>query len=257
MLFGRSEYMPEGAGVSPDTPRKKGIARLIEILSRDLDGIFLSGSLALLACAPAVVLVGIALWMGSLPLCLLTACCTGWLVGPAMTGLYDTILRALRDEPGFWWHTYKRVWKQSFKSSLFPGMVFTLLWALVGYAAFALPLMASVSVNFALILLLDAVLLLTLGSYFWMQSALFSSTVDTKLSNCVRMFLGFLPQTALSAVFQLGYWLLMAIVIPRCAFVFLLTGLWVPNLLAAIAVYAPIEKSLHLEEQIHAKQKLR
>ena len=101
MLFGRSEYMPEGAGISPDTPRKKGLARLVEILSRDLDGIFLSGSLALLACIPAAVLVGVALWMGSLPLCLLAACCAGWLVGPALTGLYDTILRALRDEPGF------------------------------------------------------------------------------------------------------------------------------------------------------------
>ena len=77
MLFGRSEFIPEGAGVSPDTPRKKGLARLVEIMSRDLDGIFLSGSLALLACVPAAALVGIALWMGSLPLCLLAACCTG------------------------------------------------------------------------------------------------------------------------------------------------------------------------------------
>lgn len=66
MLFGRSEFIPEGAGVSPDTPRKKGLARLVEIMSRDLDGIFLSGSLALLACVPAAALVGIALWMGSL-----------------------------------------------------------------------------------------------------------------------------------------------------------------------------------------------
>ena len=250
MLFGRPEFMPEGAGIRPDTPRKKGIARLVEILSRDLDGIFLSGTLALLACAPAAALVGIAIWMGSLPLCLLAACCTGWLVGPALTGLHDTILRALRDEPGFWWHTYKRVWKQNFKSSLLPGMVFTMLWALVGYAAFALTLLADVSPSFALILLLDVVLLLTLGSYYWMQSALFESSISRKLSNCVRMLLGFLPQTALSAVFQLGYWLLMAVVIPRCAFVFLLTGLWVPNLLAMLAVYAPIEKSLHLEAKI-------
>ena len=254
MLFGRSEFIPEGAGISPDTPRKKGLARLVEIMSRDLDGIFLSGSLALLACVPAAALGGIALWMGSLPLCLLAACCTGWLVGPALTGLYDTILRALRDEPGFWWHTYKRVWKQSFKSSFLPGMIFTVLWALVGYAAFALPLMADVSTSFVWILLLDAVLLLTLGSYFWMQSALFESCVSRKLSNCVRMLLGFLPQTVLSAVFQLGYWLLMAAVIPRCAFVFLLTELWVPNLLAMMAVYAPIEKSLHLEAKIHDVQ---
>ena len=253
MLFGR-EYMPEGAGVDPDAPRKKGAARLWEILSRDLDGIFLSGVLAMLACAPAAILAGVALWLGSLPLCLLAAAAAGWLVGPALTCLYDTILRALRDEPGFWWHTYKRVWKQSFKSSLVPGAVFTLLWALVAYAAFVLPQMTTVSAGFALVLVLDMVLLLTLGSYYWMQNALFDAPVSKKLSNCVRMFLGFLPRTALSAVFQLGYWLLMAAVIPRCAFIFLLTWLWVPNLLAMLAVYAPIEKSLHLEEQIQAKR---
>ena len=202
---------------------------------------------------PAI-LAGVALWLGSLPLCLLAAAAAGWLVGPALTCLYDTILRALRDEPGFWWHTYKRVWKQSFKSSLVPGAVFTLLWALVAYAAFVLPQMTTVSAGFALVLVLDMVLLLTLGSYYWMQNALFDAPVSKKLSNCVRMFLGFLPRTALSAVFQLGYWLLMAAVIPRCAFIFLLTGLWVPNLLAMLAVYAPIEKSLHLEEQIQAKR---
>lgn len=100
MLFGR-EFMPEGAGISPDTPRKKGLVRLFEILSRDLDGIFLSGLLALLACVPAAVLIGLALWLGSLPLCLLAAVAAGWLVGPALTCLYDTILRALRDEPGY------------------------------------------------------------------------------------------------------------------------------------------------------------
>ena len=76
MLFGR-EYMPEGAGVDPDAPRKKGAARLWEILSRDLDGIFLSGVLAMLACAPAAILAGVALWLGSLPLCLLAAAAAG------------------------------------------------------------------------------------------------------------------------------------------------------------------------------------
>ena len=86
MLFGR-EYMPEGAGVAPDAPRKKGAARLWEILSRDLDGIFLSGALAMLACAPAAILAGIALWLGSLPLCLLAAAAAGWLVGPALKEL--------------------------------------------------------------------------------------------------------------------------------------------------------------------------
>ena len=99
MMF-EQNFMPEGAEINPDTPRKKGLARLFEILSRDLDGIFLSGALAMLVCVPAAILAGIALWLGSLPLCLLAAVAAGWLVGPALTGLYDTILRALRDSGG-------------------------------------------------------------------------------------------------------------------------------------------------------------
>ena len=47
MMF-EQNFMPEGAEINPDTPRKKGLARLFEILSRDLDGIFLSGALAML-----------------------------------------------------------------------------------------------------------------------------------------------------------------------------------------------------------------
>ena len=249
MMF-EQNFMPEGAEINPDTPRKKGLARLFEILSRDLDGIFLSGALAMLVCVPAAILAGIALWLGSLPLCLLAAVAAGWLVGPALTGLYDTILRALRDEPGFWWHTYKRAWKQNFRSSLVPGIVFTVLWALLAWSAFVLPQITEISLSFALILLLDAVLLLTLGNYFWMQNALFYGSIFQKSSNCIRMFFGFLPQTALSAIVQVGYWLLIAFLIPRCAFMFLLTGLWVPSLLAAFSVYSTMEKNLHLEERI-------
>ena len=214
MMF-EQNFMPEGAEINPDTPRKKGLARLFEILSRDLDGIFLSGALAMLVCVPAAILAGIALWLGSL-----------------------------------WWHTYKRAWKQNFRSSLVPGIVFTVLWALLAWSAFVLPQMTEISLSFALILLLDAVLLLTLGNYFWMQNALFYGSIFQKSSNCIRMFFGFLPQTALSAIVQVGYWLLIAFLIPRCAFMFLLTGLWVPSLLAAFSVYSTMEKNLHLEERI-------
>ena len=98
MLFGR-EYMPEGAGVDPDAPRKKGAARLWEILSRDLDGIFLSGALAMLACAPAAILAGVALWLGSLPLCLLAAAAAGWLPtrGSLLTSSSESVIQWSRN----------------------------------------------------------------------------------------------------------------------------------------------------------------
>ena len=31
----------------------------------------------------------------------------GLLAGPALAGMYDTVLRALRDEAGYWWVTYR------------------------------------------------------------------------------------------------------------------------------------------------------
>ena len=68
MMF-EQNFMPEGAEINPDTPRKKGLARLFEILSRDLDGIFLSGALAMLVCVPAAILAGCrcACWRRSPP----------------------------------------------------------------------------------------------------------------------------------------------------------------------------------------------
>ena len=126
---------------------------------------FKSGLLAQAACLPAVLLTVLALLAESLPLVLLAAAAAGWLTGPAMTALYDTILRALRDEPGFWWHTYRRVWRRSFRSSLLPGVAFTALWSCLLYARLAAAPAGP--------LLLSAACLTAFQTYYWMQEALF------------------------------------------------------------------------------------
>lgn len=126
MWFNSLPAQPGKPDIRPDAPRKKGLSRLAEVLGRDLGSI---GKAGLLVC--------LALLAESLPLVLLAAAAAGWLTGPAMTGLYDTILRALRDEPGYWWHTYRRVWKHSFRSSLLPGVAFTFLWSCLLYARLA------------------------------------------------------------------------------------------------------------------------
>ena len=145
-----------GPGVSPNAPRKKGAARYFEVLARDFSTFWMAGLLAMISSLPFALGLWFAVTTHSLIPMLLAGILGGMLAAPQIVGLNDTVLRALRDEPGFWWHTYKRVWKQSFKSSFLPGMI--------------------------------------------------------------------------------------------------VTGLWVPNLLAMMAVYAPIEKSLHLEAKIHDVQ---
>lgn len=88
--------------------RKVGIARFFELLGRDLWSFYRASFLCCAAFLPgfAAVLFGL---MAHLPLlCALGGALGGALAGPFLVGLADTVLRALRDEPGYWWHTYKR-----------------------------------------------------------------------------------------------------------------------------------------------------
>ena len=233
MQSARPFAVQEWAGPQPDTPRKKGVSRFVELLGRDLGSMFKSGLLALAACLPAGLLVCLAL---------LAAAAAGWLTGPAMTGLYDTILRALRDEPGNWWHTYRRVWKRSFRSSLLPGIAFTALWSCLLYAWLAAAPAGP--------LLLSAACLTACGLYFWLQSALFESSTARKLENCLRMAVGFLPRTLAAVAVQLLY----LAILPRLGFFSLLTGLWLPSLIALMLVYPPLEHTLDLEVKIRQVQ---
>lgn len=237
MQSARPFAVQEGAGPQPDTPRKKGVSRFVELLGRDLGSMFKSGLLALAACLPAGLLVCLALLAESLPLVLLAAAAAGWL-----TGLYDTILRALRDEPGNWWHTYRRVWKRSIRSSLLPGIAFTALWSCLLYAWLAAAPAGP--------LLLSAVCLTACSLYFWLQSALFENSSAQKLENCLRMAVGFLPRTLAAVAVQLLY----LFILPRLGFFGLLTGLWLPSLLAIMLVYPPLEHTLDLEAKIRQVQ---
>lgn len=242
MQSARPFAVQEGAGPQPDTPRKRGLSRLIELLGRDLGSIFKAGLLALAAWLPAALLVLLALLAESLPLVLLAAAVAGWLAGPAMVCLYDTILRALRDEPGFWWHTYRRVWRRSFRSSLLPGAGFTALWACLLYARLAAAPAGQ--------LLVSAAVLTAFQTYYWMQAALFDRPAARQLENALRMAVGFLPQTLAAAAVQLVYLALL----PRLGLFGLLTGLWLPSLLALMLVYPPIERALGLEAKIRQAQ---
>ena len=123
-----SNYNKPGPGVAPDAPRKRGLSRLIEILGRDMGSFFKAGMLAFASCiewnAGEVLEV---LCHGQL-VKILALSVGAALAGPQLTALADTILRSLRDEPGFWWQTYRRAWKRNAKASLVPGAIFGLLF---------------------------------------------------------------------------------------------------------------------------------
>ena len=127
---------------------------------------------------------------------------------------------------------------------MLPGIAFTALWSCLLYAWLAAAPAGP--------LLLSAVCLTACSLYFWLQSALalFENSSAQKLENCLRMAVGFLPRTLAAVAVQLLY----LAILPRLGFFSLLTGLWLPSLIALMLVYPPLEHTLDLEVKIRQVQ---
>ena len=112
---------PDAVEATETRGRKVGAARFFELLGRDLWPFYKASILCVLGFAPGYAAVLFSAMAASLPLCLLSGAVGGLIAAPVFCGMLDTILRALRDEPGYWWHTYRMAWQQNWRESLLPG----------------------------------------------------------------------------------------------------------------------------------------
>lgn len=240
-------YDRPGPGVNPDTPRKKGAARFAEVLGRDMLSFWCAGMLALLSALPfALGLILSLLTHAVLPM-LLAGALGGMIAAPQLAGLQDTILRSLRDEPGYWWATYRQVWKRNLKGSLLPGAVCGLILAMQIFAAWHL---GAGQGSLLAVLVIGLVLLGGLAQYLFAQVALLDLPFASLLKNAVLLFFGYLPRTLLGVLWQGAYWGVLVLFFPISAPVLLVTSFWLPALLSLMAIYPPLEKSFHIEETI-------
>lgn len=115
-----------------DLPRKRGFPRFLELLGRDFWKYFKAGFLALLGALPFLIGMSFALQSHVLLFAPAAGVIGGAIAGPGLCGLADTILRSLRNEPGFWWHLYRRAWKRNAKASLLPGALGADCWRFRG-----------------------------------------------------------------------------------------------------------------------------
>ena len=253
MLF-RNHFTTPGPGVDPDTPRKTGLPRLLELLGRDLSSLYKASFLAGVGSLPAFLLAGFGISQGSPLLTLAAALLTGWLVGPFLCGAFDTTLRALRDEPGYWWLSYRRAFRANFRSCLLPGMVFTALVSLQVLAATLLLGQGNPGALSWAGLVLS--LLLTTGffSYYWAQMALIDTSGLQRVKNSFLLFIGFLPQTLAASALQLLYWGLHYLFLPASLVIWLILGCWLPLLLGLMILYPSMDRVFHIEETLRQRQ---
>lgn len=247
----KDRFARPGPGVQKGAPRKKGAARFFEIVGRDLSSLFLAGLMATLGCVPLVAgtLGAIAAINGFL---LVAAGLLGGAVaGPFVCGLFDTILRALRDEPGFWWHTYKRALAQGWRACLLPG-------ALVGMVAAAqvfLVLTSAVSLGaIQLPALVSLLITLMIAPLWFAQIALMDLPFATLLKNSLILAFAHAPRTLLAAVVQAAYWGFLVFTLPWSLFYLPLCGAWVISLITLMILYPALDKTFEIEKKIAEKR---
>lgn len=238
-----------GPGVSPNAPRKKGAARYFEVLTRDFSTFWMAGLLAMISSLPFALGLWFAVTTHSLIPMLLAGILGGMLAAPQIVGLNDTVLRALRDEPGYWWVTYRRAWKRNAKASLLPGAICGLLLAMEIFTAFHIET-GSVAVMVAIFVAL--ILLAGIAQYLYAQVALVDLPFSSLLKNSLMLFLGYLPRSALGILWQGLYWAAIALFWPLSGAVLILTSLWLPCSLSLLAIYPALNKSFDLEAKIKA-----
>ena len=246
-LFG--SYNRPGPGVRPDEPRKKGFARLIEILGRDLWPFFKAGFLTLLGAVPFLVLMVMAIATHAVIFVLAAGIIGGMIAAPQMCGLADTVLRSLRDEPGYWWTTYRRAWKRNWKATLLPGMLCGLIFGMQIFTFFHVE---SMEITLVSVVIFIAGVLLSTGLFLYVfpQIALIDLPLLGILRNAVLLFLGFLPRSIGGIVVLAAYWGAFLLFFPLSLYILPFTNFWLPMVIAYLMIYPALEKSFNIESTI-------
>ena len=253
-LFPSANDFKAGHGVEKDAPRKTGIGRFFELVGRDMSGMFLANLLTCLGFVPVICLVYIGFLMNSLPVMLLSAAVGGILAGPVLAGMYDTVLRALRDEAGYWWTTYRRAFKQNFKASILPGVfycvVVTLQIFLVYFCFNMLYHGTNVGVGMWVATVLNLLIFHMLFAYFWPQVVLLDQPFARTVKNSLNCMIAFLPHALAASLVTILFWGLVILCMPLGLLLMLVFGFWFQVEVCCQIVYGDIDHVFHIEENI-------
>lgn len=237
--------------------RKVGLPRYFEMVGRDLWAFYRAGFLCAVGFLPGAVLLWFGLMGGAALYSLLGGLLAGLVGAPFVSGMIDTVLRSLRDEPGYWWHTYRRAWKQNWRQSLVPGALLGLFLGGWGWLLRTM-LNGRFAANPSATLWVVAVvsIFICTGFLVWLlvQVPLLDLPLGQLAKNAALMFFGFFPRTLAAALLLLVYWGLTLLYMPYTIPVLLLFSFWLPVSAAVMILYPALDKAFKLEETLAARR---
>lgn len=219
-------FVHEDAHYDPDV-RQVGFNRYKQLLSLHASSWIKLNLLTVAGALPLAAGIGYAILSSSILVLIPLSILGGIIWGPFLAGLYDGILRGLRDAPESWWTAWRKSWRQNGRESLLPGAVLGLL---VGMYAFMAALFwwspSPQTPGTIALYLFSGALFLLLNTLYWPQMVLFRQTALNRMRNIILFTAKYFWRMAGVTLLQLVYILIYVLLAPWTLLLVPFLGLW-------------------------------
>ena len=232
-----------------ETKRQTGFYRYRQLLSARFGRWWKTNLLTLAGFVPLTAGIFYAVASTSILVLLPASLLGGMIAGPFLAGMYDAILRGLRDDPLPWRESCKRAWKQNWKSSLVPGALLGLVLGVYTFMAmlfwWAKRAPSPGTVALYLFALLVAV---TVNTLYWPQLVLFQQKTSVQLQNCLLFCIKYFWRVLGVGLLQLGYWTVFVLFAPWTLLLLPVLGIWYILFLSQFLIYTQMNEAFSIEE---------
>lgn len=232
-----------------ENERQTGFYRYRQLLSTRFGRWWKTNLLTLVGFSPLA--AGVLYSVASSSILVLLPCSLlgGMIAGPFLAGMYDAILRGLRDDPLPWWDCYKKSWKQNWKGSLIPG---TLLGLAAGVYAFMAMLFwwaeRPPSLGTVALYLFALLAVLIVNTIYWPQLVLFRQKASIQLRNCMLFWAKYFWRVLGVGILQLGYLSVFVLFAPWTLLLLPILGGWYILFLSQFLVYEQMDEAFGIEQ---------
>lgn len=256
MALFKRDFNKPGPGVPKNAPRKKGFARFFEVLGRDMGNLFKLNLLHALCLLPAQLCFFLASIAGGGNLFFILlglGIVTSAPVGPSKTALSYCISKMLRDDPGFLWHDYKRIFKENFKGTFLFGVLYSCVVAAQFYAVLLYTANPNMNFLWVAVFLLSVLIFIIASPYYFLQAPYLQLRSLPLIKNSMLLSLGYLPRSLAGGLISAALLVLQVLAFPLTIPITLIAGYAIPNLILLMWIWPPVDKTFKIEATLAAR----
>ncbi len=230
--------------------RQTGFYRYRQLLSVRFGRWWAAGMLTLAGFVPLAAGIAYSIAVSSVLVLLPCSILGGMIAGPFLAGLYDAVLRGLRDDPTPWRDAWGRAWKQNWRGSLIPGALLGLMAGLFSFMAMLFWwAQTPPSPGTVALYLFSILLVLVVSELYWPQLVLFRQSPVVRLQNCLLFCVKYFLRCMGAGLVQLAFIAVYVLFAPWSALLLPIIGGWYVVFLAQFLIYGQMDAELHIEEQ--------